>query len=69
MKQRGTKGFQLWTMEQRSPSLVFVRGVSRTTESEKRIKGVFQVTLQNPGDVPISRVLGCGVLTTQKETS
>ena len=56
---RRARGFQLWTMEQRSPSLVFVRGESRTTESAKRIGGVFQVTLQNPGDVPVFLQSGC----------
>ena len=56
---RRARGFQRWTMEQRSPSLVFIRGVSRTTESDKRIGGVFQVTLQNPGDVPIFLQSGC----------
>lgn len=56
---RTARRFQHWTMEQRSPSLVFIRGGSSTTESANRIGGVFQVTLQNPGDVPIFIQSGC----------
>jgi len=56
---RRVREFQLWTMEQRSPSLVFVRGESRTKKDEQQIGGVFQVTLQNPGDVPVFLQSGC----------